>query len=182
MYFFKLLQLRADARGETDPGDGAKGPSRGFAKRLFLYPHVGQGGTTPPSGLPGVGDEEGGLPRKRLASGSAPHPRGTGRRDLLFLTHPLHQHTEITAGLEALPPPRQEDATCIPAMVPPGPASPSLPPPPPPLLGRDLARRGCGAAHKHHTLVQEMGLEHPQQAPSGPQSVPVPSAEGWRDR
>lgn len=35
--------------------------------------------------------------------------------DPLLLPQPRHQHTKITAGLKALPPCREEDATRIPA-------------------------------------------------------------------
>lgn len=63
-------------------------------------------------------------PRRRGSGGWASqevtgsHAWGTGSRDPLLLTQPLCQHTEIMAGLEALPPCREEDATCIPATFP----------------------------------------------------------------
>lgn len=108
------------------------------------------------------------------------HPWGTGRRDLLLLTHPLHQHAEIMVGLEALPPCRQEDATSIPAMVPPGPARLV---PFTCLLFLCLAETLPGLAlGQHHTLGPEVGSEHPQRAASVPRSLPVPSAQGWWKR
>lgn len=122
-FFFKLFQLRADVGGETDPGDRIprgqmlKAPAEALPSACSCT-HTS--GRQPRIAL--------GTPQRRGSGGWAAqeatgfrvcsHSWGMGCRDPLLLTQPLGQHTEITAGLEALPPCREQDATCIPATFP----------------------------------------------------------------
>lgn len=84
--FFKLFQLGADTRGETQPGDRAAAPAEALP---IPVPTHQAGGTTGTAG------------KWELAAdwiqGLLPPMVETGCRDLLLLTHPLLQQAEVTA-------------------------------------------------------------------------------------